>query len=1340
MLALVFRVPPQLPLALGFPCRQKLSSACLKLVMSSPYPPVGHRSRPADENPTILTISRAESADANGSRSLFGENAGRLTFHTERLTFGKAEIVANMKSSAFANAESGANEEKSEFGKVESSTFRASTEKSRLGEDENPEFGSSGERSGLHRAEDVELEANGEKLKSGFGAGGSGAGSGVGGKLRSLRRGNKRTPYDRPVTGRHVTAGGSASMAAASFPSTKCTVASRLRDSASRFIQSSASYVFSALFKKAPPSIKANGESSLSGVSSAVEEEICEAIPKDRAKQNDSTLVPSSQVPPLVVAGGQFTEAEGRALDVVQVEDILKQKTWSREQVNRLTKVLQTCVSENDAADPVVEAEKKEEQPKAETKDSSPVQVARAYMGEQAARPSGIAATVRKSTFLSTEVQPSPVRTLVEDRYMSSPFSRNWARSSASVRMPKRSLAREDDLASMGPIRRVRQKTSMLTNLSPYSYSSRMAELSKPSEMRTSSPPSQSSQTALKILETLEKLSPSPQGKLLEASAEKSASGLRVLEKFSPTLKGKFSNEIVGVTGTSASEQTPETSKAREKMLVQNLGSVSSPKSTESNLIGKVTFGGMNFNNAEVVKKSVVEVPSSISKSHNITPVLGKGFRMNAVFEESNSDEEAKSQAKRRLSSEARDGAAPLNLKEKATATPVSLVVSSTGADLSESFLPEPVQASSSSVLMLKSRSPPVPPSLPDKPEPFVTAVSQEHLATFSSFSFPPVAVETRSVLPSEAASCTAAAAARSLSAEKVLRVPNSAGAKPASSLIFVRPSEALEAMAASTTTVASFEFPIIDVPISASVGTTAPASLGNANIDAENVFSSPVSTTLKTVVTQMELPEVENAVTMVTESPVADKLAEVETMATDSMTEGADTFNVEFRPSSMPDFLLNVNVQPSTASTFSFGGVVSSSSSSAVTFPFGGGLGTASTGASASSSSAPSFVFGGQSSTVSAGQAPNSLMGVSASFPSAATFTFGGQSSTLSVGQVPGASALSSSSASFAFGGQSGSIPVGQAPGFVAKPSVLFDLPGTESTGQRPAFGALLSSPANPFSSTAGNSSSPFMFGSSTAAAFGSSVVSSTSSVFISSSSGAPSFGGSSTFQFGAPAVSSPLSAPSMSSMTTNSFTTSPFSSSPTPTLSATPTFSFGASGASSSSAGSAPSGQPFASGAAQPNPFAANLFSSSGTQNPTSTFNFGGPAMAARRPSGSPTSVFASNAAPNTSNIFAFGSASTPNPSSPFAFGSGQPAPVQAPAPSSFAFGGQPTAVPPASGQPFGFGGGQPASNPFSAAGTTQPSPEFGGGFALGPNNGEKSGRKYIKAKRIGGTKRGK
>lgn len=1312
--------------------------------MSSPYPLGGHRSRHADENPTILTIHRAESADANGSRSIFGENAGRLSFgsaHTERSRFGKAEIVTNAEIVGFANAE------KSGFGKVESSTFRESTEKSRLGEDENPEFGTSGEKSGLHRAEDVELEANGEKLK-GFGAGGSGAGSGVGGKLRSSRRGNKRTPYDRPVIGRHATAGGSAAMAAGSLPSTKHTVASRLRDSASRFIHSSASYVFSALFKRAPPSIKANGESTLPGVSSAVEEEICKEMLKAPAKQNDPTIVPASQVRPLVDAGGKLTEAEGRVLDIVQVEEILKQKTWSREQVNRLTRILQTRVSENDAANAIVEAEKTEEQPKTETKDSSPVQVARAYMGEQATRPSGIAATVRKSTLLSTEVQPSPVRTLVEDRYLSSPFSRNWTRSSASVRIPKRSLAREDDLASMGPVRRVRQKTSMLTNASPFSYSSRMAGFSKPSETRTSSPPSQSSQTALKILETLEKLSPSPQGKFLEASAEKSATGLRVLEKFSPTHKGKFLNEIVGVAGTSASEQTPETSKAREKMLVQNLGSVSAPKSTESKLIGKVTFGGMNFNNAEAVKKSVVEAPSSISKSHNIAPVLGKGFRMNAVFEESNSDEEAKLQAKRHASSEARDRAAPLNLKEEVTATPASLVVSSTAADLFESFLPaEPVQASSSSVLILKSRSPPATPSLPDKPEPFVTAVSQERLVTFPGFSFPPVAVETRSILPSEIASSPAAAAAVSLSVEKVLRVPNSAGSKPASPSIFARPTEALETTAASTTVTSlstSSEFTITGLPISASVGTTAPASLGNPSIDAVNVFSSPVPTTSKTVVTLMELPEVENAVTMATESPGADKQAEVDTMATDSMAEEADTSNVASPASPMPVFLFNANVQPSTASTFSFGGV-SSTSSSAVTFPFGGGLGTASTGASVSSSSAPSFVFGSQSSTVSAGQAPNSLMGVSASFPSATAFTFGGQSSTLSVGQVSGASALSSSSpSSFAFGGQSGTIPAGQAPSFVAKPSGLFDQSGTGSTGQAPAFGALPSSPANPFSSTAGNLSSPFMFGASTAAAFGSSAVSSTPSVFTSSSSGVPSFGGSSTFQFGAPAMSSALTSASSMSSTTNSFTTSPFSSSTAPTLSATPTFSFGANAASSSSAGSAPSGQPFAFGAAQSNPFAANPFSSSGTQNPGSAFNFVAPAMAATpspfSSSGSPASMFASNAAPNTSNIFAFGSTSTPNPSSPFAFGSGQPAPVQAPTPAPFGFGGQPAAVPPASGQPYGFGGGQPAPNPFSAAGTTQPGPEFAGGFALGATSGDKSGRKFIKAKRMGSTKRGK
>eukprot|EP00250_Pteridium_aquilinum_P000187 c10211_g1_i1 orf=397-4326(+) len=1307
--------------------------------MSSPYPPLVNSPLLADENPKVLTIRGAESADANGDggpRSFFGANAGRLGFGsvgTERSGFGGAEF--------------GANGEKLGYGRAENPMFKAITEKSRLIDVKKSELASVVGKSGVLKAEDLEET---EKLGSGFGAGGYGGGSGTGGKLRSSRRGSKRTPYDRPATGRHATAGGSAAMAATSLPaSSKLAIASRLRDSASRLIHSSASYLFSALFKRTPPFIKANGKSPLTGVSNAVEEEISEEMLEAPAKQNDQSVVLASQVPASVDAVAKPTEAEGKVLDIVQVEEILKQKTWSREQVNRLTQILQTRVSGSDAATPIVEAEKAQEQPRADTKGSSPIQVARAYMGEQATRPSGIASTARKPAFLSNEVEASPVRTLVVDRYPSSPFNRNWTPGAGSVRIPKRSLAMEDDFTSMGPVRRVRQKTSALTNASPYLYSRRMTGLSKPSEMRMSTPPSQSSKTAMKILETLEKLSPSPQGKLLEASAEKLPTGLQFLDKFSPSAKGKFSNELFGVAGTSASEQNPETSKAREKGVAQNLGLRVSPKATESNLIGKPAVGGINLTDSE----AVTEIPSSIPESCNIVPESGKGFRMNAVFEESNSDEEAKSQAKLHMSGESRDQAAPLNLREETTATRVSFGVSTT-TDVSApstSLLPEPAQASSPSIFVPKSQSSTAStPLLPNKVEPVVAAVFHEPTktsASFPTFSFPPVALETRSTLPDAAASLPAASVV-SVSLENVFRVPDSGTAKPSSPLMFAKPTEASETTVASTITVVSSATPS-DFTKAGFVGTAAPASFGNANTNTLGAFSSPFPTTSRTLITHTGLPEAESALTMATESPVAEKLAEVDTMATDHMAEEADTSILSPPASSMPTFFFNANSQPSPLSAFSFAAGASDSSSSTSAFTFGGGLGTAPAGASASSSSAPSFAFGAPSGTAFAGQALNSSNGESASLPSAAgPFTFGGQSSASAAGQAPsfavGASASSSSVAPFAFGAQSGTGSGGQTPSFGAKPSILFgQSAGAGSSGQAPSFGALPSSPANPFSSTAGNSSSPFMFGSSTPAVFGSSSSSSsTSSVFAASSSAAPSFGGaSSTFQFGTPPTSGP------SSTTTVSFTTSPFSSTPAPTLSTTPTFPFGAGAASAQPAGSASSGQPFAFGASQPNPFAANPFSSSATQNSAPAFNFGAPVMPATLSSPFPSassassaSMFASNAAPpNASNIFAFGSTSTPNLASPFAFGSGQPAPVQAPTPAApFAFGGQPAAVAPASEQPFGFNGGQPsapAPNPFSAAGAAQPGL---GGFALGATGGgDKSGRKFIKAKRMGGKK---
>ena len=85
---------------------------------------------------------------------------------------------------------------------------------------------------------------------------------------------------------------------------------------------------------------------------------------------------------------------------------------------------------------------------------------------------------------------------------------------------------------------------------------------------------------------------------------------------------------------------------------------------------------------------------------------------------------------------------------------------------------------------------------------------------------------------------------------------------------------------------------------------------------------------------------------------------------------------------------------------------------------------------------------------------------------------------------------------------------------------------------------------------------------------------------------------------------------------------------------------------------------------------------------------------------------------------------------------FGQAQPTP-----PSQFTFGGQSTNAAPQ--QPsFAFGGqpGMPTQNPFSVGAVSQPGADFAGGFALGATGGgERSGRKFIKAKRTGAAKRG-
>ncbi|MCO5571381.1 hypothetical protein L7F22_025121 [Adiantum nelumboides] len=1078
-------------------------------------------------------------------------------------------------------------------------------------------------------------------------------------------------------------------------------------------------------------------------------------MPDAPKKQNCDSIL-ANEVPALLDSDEKPAEPERSMLDIGQVEEILKQKTWSRDQVNRLTEILQKQVSDTDKANLSVEGKKMQEQFTVETKIASPIQVAQAYMGEQTARPSGLAAIVHGSVFLSSQGQHSPGRTLVEDRYPASPFSRGWPRGSAPVRIPKRSLAIDDEIIATGPVRRVRQKTSMLASPSPYSYSRRVTGLSKPLETCMSSPPSQSSQTAMKILETLEKLSPSPQGKLL---TEKSANGLRLLDKFSPH-KGKISDDTVCVAAVGANERTPQISVVREKIVTQNPSGVLHQKSAEPQVSGRSTLGG-NFVEAKV-KESLL-IPSSLPDSRN-SSILNKGFRMNAVFEETNSDEEAKSHAKQLPSSVTRYQAAfP---KEGALMTPASTTVvfskadGSTPSTLSSAEVVQGLSSPSASLVSIKSSSPI---TLPH----FSAQDLNNNFFPSSSFALSS-AMATQSK-QSDAAVTTTTATPVSLAEQRGLTESNTTIREPVTPFILPNPDDAAEltVISSSFVTSASPESMVTALPKSSLVdfgssGNAPKSSVGFSFSGSSTVDGSVVSLTRQS--NYINTFHSDSMVNMATESPVTDKQAEGDTKATENLAEEAEITMVLSPVVSVPKISFGSSSQPSTASAFLFGAGTSGTLLSASAFSVGAGSGTGSAGASAMSFSS-TFAFGAQSFTTIA---PTSFGGPSASVPSA-TSTFGGQSSTgvstslsssaspFAFGALSGttptgqgtnspvmsifgvSTSAASSNSVFAFGAQSGTALTGQDPNLALKP--IFGPSSANSSGQTLFPEALPSLVANPFQSSA-ESSSAFIFGSSNAAPFGlTSAPSSVPSAFTSGSLALPSFAGaSSTFSFGAHAMTSPVMSGPAASSTMSSFPALSFS---TPTASVTPNFSFGAAAAASCTAASSAT-QPFAFGAPQRNPLMANPFSSSGTQN--NPFSFGATAMLpapssfSSASSSSSNSLYGSNASSSVSSVFAYNAASLSSPSL-FAFGSGLPAMSQTPASMPFAFGNQPAAVAPNNGQPFAFTGGQPAAstpapNPSPAVGTAQ----SGLGFSLGATGGDKSGRKFIKAKRIGNVKKGR
>jgi hypothetical protein len=179
--------------------------------------------------------------------------------------------------------------------------------------------------------------------------------------------------------------------------------------------------------------------------------------------------------------------------------------------------------------------------------------------------------------------------------------------------MLKRSFALEEELPSVGHARRVRQKTSALP-ASPYLYSKQIGSSSAWTQTKTTSLIPKSSETALKILETLDKFSPSPKPKVL---AEKSPASRRL----SPSAKGKSLDENMAIKSPD-DQQIPETSKDGEQSWRRSPSKVTYSKSPEPSSNGEKL--GLDSTNVEAPQYSVNEAQPGGKP---------RGFRMTAMFE-----------------------------------------------------------------------------------------------------------------------------------------------------------------------------------------------------------------------------------------------------------------------------------------------------------------------------------------------------------------------------------------------------------------------------------------------------------------------------------------------------------------------------------------------------------------------------------------------------------------------------------------------------------------------------------------------------------------------------------
>ncbi|CAI9296248.1 unnamed protein product [Lactuca saligna] len=431
--------------------------------------------------------------------------------------------------------------------------------------------------------------------------------SGAGGKFRKrpYRRSTPATPYDRPPTALRNNNPG---------------LFTKLVDPASRLIYAGVHKLFGVFRKRLPPL-------SLQGLPGISEEP--QNVSQDVGRNNSIGVSKAST----------DEDMNSAATGISELEQMLKQKTFTRSEIQHLTTLLHSRTTES--PDNVVEINgaKPQTSPspflrlEASTSGSmkkhgdnrdnfhaaistpfvsskvleeetpSPAEVAKSYMGS---RPTKLAPSPLGLTSLTslqkTSITPktannfkglengfltprsrgrSAMYSMARTPYTNSPFNFNQKEiiSTSSQSLKRRSSVLEDDFGSGGPLRRTRQKPNLLLQsrekreLGYTTFQQPMLLENKPEENGDTaihgsthgSVPAKSTQTATKIFQQLERLTPKSPTKLTSNMLHGQA--LRSLEKvdlpkFLPTShdtqKSEFQHESTSKSTSRGKEKVEE--------------------------------------------------------------------------------------------------------------------------------------------------------------------------------------------------------------------------------------------------------------------------------------------------------------------------------------------------------------------------------------------------------------------------------------------------------------------------------------------------------------------------------------------------------------------------------------------------------------------------------------------------------------------------------------------------------------------------------------------------------------------------------------------------------------